>query len=73
MTTDAEKTVLKKIGEAMKAFMELKQHHPDDKSDFVNGVHIMQGMIMQRVCRRLDPEHWVTYETRVIVNGEEKK
>jgi hypothetical protein len=66
VTTDAEKDVLKKIGVAMQAFMALEQHHPDDKQDFVNGVHIMQGLIMQRVCRRVDPENWPIYETKVV-------
>ena len=63
--TDEESQVLKKIGEAYKAFMELEQQHPDDLRDFVNGVHIMQGLIMQRIARRVDPETFPTYKTSV--------
>jgi hypothetical protein len=63
--TDEEKEVLKKIGEAHKAFMNLKQDHPDDIRDFVNGVHIMQGLIMQRIARRSDPEMFPTYKVKV--------
>lgn len=50
--TKKEKNVIKKIGEAHKAFLDLEQQHPDDIRDYVNGVHIMQGLIMQRVARR---------------------
>lgn len=64
MTKD-EKRVLKKIGETHKAFMELEQQHPDDLRDFINGVHIMQGLIMQRVCRRSEPYEFPIYETKV--------
>lgn len=66
MITDKEKEVLKNIGAAHRAFAELDQTHPSDLPDFVNGVHIMQGMIMQRICRRENPEVFPTYETRVV-------
>jgi len=63
--TNEEKSVLNKIGEAHKAFMDLEQQHPDDIRDFVNGVHIMQGLLMQRVARRADPESFPSYKTQV--------
>ena len=65
LVTKEEFLVLEKISAAYKSFCELEQQHPDDIRDFVNGVHIMQGLIMQRVCRRVDPKKFPSYETEV--------
>jgi hypothetical protein len=62
--TKKEKEVLVKIGYAHKAFIELEQQHPDDIRDYVNGVHIMQGLIMQRVARRASKEFPVYNKTK---------
>ena len=65
--TRQEKKVLKAIGLAQKEFVSLKQQHPSDINDFIQGVHIMQGLIMQRVARRADPKIFPHYETKVMV------
>ena len=68
IVTQEEKRVLDKIGEAHKAFADLEQQHPDDIRDFINGIHILQGLIMQRVARRADPDSFPSYTTKVIKN-----
>lgn len=62
--TKKEKEVLTKIGDAHKAFIELEQQHPDDIRDYINGVHIMQGLIMQRVARRTSKEFPIYKKTK---------
>jgi hypothetical protein len=64
--TRAERKVLNLIGACHGAFAELPQSHPSDLPDFVNGVHIMQGLIMQRVARRAEPKSFPTYKTKVL-------
>ena len=63
--TKQERRVVNFIGKAHSAFAKLKQQHPSDISDFIQGVHIMQGLIMQRVARRADPKSFPIYKTSV--------
>jgi len=63
--TKEEKQVLDKISEAHRAFAELEQQHPNDIRDYINGIHILQGLIMQRIARRADPNMFPTYKTKV--------
>ncbi|MGH7240696.1 MAG: hypothetical protein ACREGB_00175 [Candidatus Saccharimonadales bacterium] len=70
--TRAERDVLRAISKAHKAFADLPQDHPDDIHDYVQGIHIMQGLVMQRIARRANPKNFPRYLTTVVI-GKDKK
>ena len=49
----------------VKAYAEFKRlpvQHPDDLNEFEFGIHLCQGLLMQRIARRAYPEGWKNYE-----------
>jgi hypothetical protein len=65
--TRQERRVMRFISLAHKEFARLKQQHPSDISDFIQGVHVMQGLLMQRAARRSDPKSFPSYKTKVTL------
>ncbi len=51
-----EDKVMNKILDAWNLFKKLPIQHPDDIQEFKLGIHIAQGILMQRVVRRDYPK-----------------
>lgn len=61
MTTDREKQVLELLAEAFNQFFRLNSlepGHPDDLTEFKDGIHRCQMIVAWRLARRTDPETW---------------
>lgn len=56
--TQLESEVMKHIINAYNAFLKLEWEHPSELSDFVNGIHLMQDVLANRVVRRAFPVGW---------------
>ena len=56
--TEAEKTVLQKLGETWNLFCSLDNRLNDDNKEFLDCIHRAQQIIAMRVARRVDPEVW---------------
>lgn len=59
--TEQEQIVMNKINECYGEYLKLDKQHPDDIRYFVDGIHILQGMLAMRVVRREYPNGWATY------------
>ncbi len=59
--TEKEQLVMDKLMEAYSAFLDLSKEHPDERSDFVDGIHRCQDVLAVRICRRIYPKGWPTY------------
>lgn len=59
--TQNEQIVMNKLMEAYEAFLELNKEHPDELRDFVDGIHRCQDVLAVRICRRIYPKGWPTY------------
>ena len=57
---DKEAEVMDHTLKAWSAFTSLDQTHPDDMIVIREAVHVIQGIIMQRVIRRDYPDHFAT-------------
>ena len=64
LTVDEQK-VLERLTECHKAFLDLAPQHPDELREFIDGVHVIQGVLMQRVTRRSYPKGWPAYRKEV--------
>jgi hypothetical protein len=58
MTTDGEKLVVRLLAEAWNAYLALPVEHPNEREEFMQGVHRCQDIVAVRVARRADPETW---------------
>jgi hypothetical protein len=58
MITKQEKEVLNHLCEAFNKFKKLPVAHPDDMSEFIDGIHKAQNIIAFRVARRVNPKVW---------------
>jgi hypothetical protein len=54
--TEEEKLVLKKLLEAVNAFHDLPEMHPNHPREFNDAVHVAQRIVMSRIARRCEPE-----------------
>ena len=59
--TPEEQEVMDKLMECYGAFLKLDREHPDEMRDFVDGVHVIQGVLAMRVVRRCYPRGWPTH------------
>ena len=53
---EQEKKVLEKLAEAWNEFLKLEKQHPDEISDFCDGIHKCQLVIGMRFARESNPE-----------------
>lgn len=58
--TDEEELVSMNIIEVWKNFLKLEQTHDDERDDFRKAIHVLQGIMMNRVTRRDYPEFFTT-------------
>lgn len=58
---DTEKEIMNSLVNAVNLFSKLKQTHPSDRKDFVDGIHICQKVLGMRILRRDYPENFPTY------------
>ena len=56
--TDEEQRIMDMLVDAHNLFAEVKQTHPDDMREWVDGLHRMQSVLMQRVVRRDYPDYF---------------
>lgn len=59
--TKEEQTVMDRTLFALEGFKSLEVQHPDEKGEFINAVHQIQGILAMRVVRRSYPKGWPTY------------
>lgn len=56
--TAEEGVVMDSLVAAFNAFAQLERQHPDELSDFKDGIHRCQDALALRVCRRAFPRGW---------------
>lgn len=56
--TPAERVVSDALLLAFQEFMKLPTQHPDERRDFVDGIHQCQNQLMWRIVRRAHPRAW---------------
>lgn len=56
--TKKETKVIDYLFKACELYNKLPQQHPCDMDEWNFGVHICQGLLMQRVVRRVYPNYW---------------
>ena len=59
--TVKEQKALDGLRDAVEAFNKLDMQHPDERRDFIDGVHKCQDALLTRVVRRSYPKGWPTY------------
>lgn len=59
-----EKEIMDSLISAYNNFIKLEQTHPSHIQDFVNGIHLCQSQIMNRVLQRDYPETFPTYKNK---------
>lgn len=60
--TLGEQKVLYKLIELHNAFLEIDRQHPAEYREFIEHLHEIQGLLMERVCRRSYPKGWPAYK-----------
>ncbi len=43
------------LGRCYDMFCELHEHHPNDKAEFIQHIHVLQRQVMARLARREHP------------------
>jgi hypothetical protein len=56
--TPEERVVSDALLLAFQEFMKLPTQHPDERRDFVDGIHQCQNQLMWRIVRRAHPRAW---------------
>jgi len=56
--TEKEEEISSGINRIHQLFEELPVQHQDDIKECVTGIHILQGLLMQRIARRYHPKYW---------------
>lgn len=51
-----EEQILKKLADCWNEFTELKQQHPSETDDFLNGIHKCQYVLGMRIARDSRPD-----------------
>lgn len=59
--TSDEQAVMDALLSALKHFCDLPKQHPNETADFIEGIHILQGLLALRVVRRSYRIGWPTY------------
>jgi len=54
--TEDERRIMSNLAEAFSFFLKLEQTHPSHMSEFVDGIHRCQNVIIHRVVRRDHPD-----------------
>ena len=56
--TSQEEKICFRISKICQLFNELPIQHQDDAKEWSFGIHILQGLLMQRIARRTYPRYW---------------
>jgi len=62
--TKEEQLAHDKLMESYEAFLKLDVQHPSELSEIASAIHIIQGILTTRICRRLYPKNWPTYKEK---------
>lgn len=60
--TEEEKQVMDLLTSAVNAFKKLESTHPSHDSDFCNGIHRCQDVIIHRIVQRDYPDTFPTHK-----------
>lgn len=63
--TGEERIVMDNLVEAWNGYCNLPKQHPTDLTEFCDGVHRCQSLLMMRILRRDYPEGYPTYKVLV--------
>ena len=66
--TQEEQIVMDKLLDSYTAFLALPKQHPNEIDEFVNAVHLIQGLLATRIVRRGFPKGWPTYNKSVLID-----
>lgn len=55
---DTEEEIMNHLADAFNLFARLQQTHPNSLSDFANGIHKCQDIIIHRIVQRDYPKHF---------------
>lgn len=56
--TKQEEEIAEDILKVHHRYLGLPKQHPSDIDEWITGIHILQGLLMQRIARRLYPQYW---------------
>ena len=59
--TEAEGEVMDALVDAVMAYEELPEQHPNERDEFFLHIHGCQDQLATRAMRRLYPDAWVTH------------
>jgi len=62
--TEQELKVMDNICEGYTEFLKLDLQHPSEMGDFVNAIHVIQGILAMRVIRREHSEYWLIHKEK---------
>jgi len=54
--TTKERIIMEYLVEAWDGFLELDKQHSSENTDFMNGIHQLQGILGMRILRREHPD-----------------
>lgn len=60
--TGEEDKCMNALVEAYNCYLKLSRNHPNELSEFVNGLHRLQDLLAVRIVRRHYPEGWPSYK-----------
>ena len=58
--TQEEKQIMDLIVDAHNKFLQLKQTHPNEINEWINGIHYLQNVLGWRILRRDYPAEFIT-------------
>lgn len=56
--TDREDAVMNSLVQAVRDYSVLEEQHPDEMRTFIDAIHVIQGLLAERVVRRSYPKGW---------------
>ena len=59
-TVGAEESLLSDTGKLWDSFIALPEEHPMERQEFASAIHVIQGLLAMRLCRRSHPEIFPT-------------
>lgn len=59
-STADEESLLSDTGKLWDSFIALPEEHPMERQEFASAIHVIQGLLAMRLCRRSHPEIFPT-------------
>ena len=60
--TEEEKEIMDHLVAAWNGFVKMDKTHPYHNTDFMNGIHACQGVLVHRIVQRDHPDDFPSYD-----------